>query len=476
MAENTVVDIKEFKALERFKSLATGLFRRNALAAMVGKTFLGNRDLYKELGYKRVLEFTDYNERYARGGIAAKVVDAFASATWRNKPEILSPNNEFIDEFEKLAERIKLYHYFERIDRLAGVGQYGVLLMGARGSAIESPLNHVESANDILFLAPFTQGNADIMTLENDVTSNRFALPKSYRLNMIRETDNLVVKNFPTGQINAHYTRILHVAEGLMEDDIFGTPRMQKVWNYLDDLDKIAGASAEGVWKTVDRGIQFDLDKDMDMDADDEAAFADEIAEHFHGQKRYFKTKGITTTVLGSSIADPRGPFNVVISLISGTTGIPQRVLLGSERGELASSQDERNFNGRVKERQQSYANPLMMRPFIDNLIRIGALPKPERYEIKWPDPSTLTEKEKSDVAARNAQSVRNVSGQAQGHMVMPPRMFAKLYFGLSEDDLVEWDKLVAEDKREKEKKEKKELAAKKPAQPKKVPGPTGTA
>ncbi len=439
-------------SLEKFKTFATGLFQRAKLAAMVGKTFLGNRDLYAELGYKRTLEFSDYSERYVRGGIASKVVDAFASATWRNTPTILSENKKFIKDFETLAERIKLYHYLDRIDRLAGIGQYGVLLIGTRGAGdLSAPLAHVSSPDDILFLAPFTQGNADIITLEDSTSNSRFAMPKEYRLNMIRDTDNLVVKNFPTGQIKVHHSRILHVADGLTEDDIFGTPRMQKVWNYLDDLDKISGASAEGVWQTVNRGIQFDLDKDMDMDEDDEAAFSDEIAEYFHTQKKYFKTKGITANVLGSSIADPRGPFNVVISLISGTTGIPQRVLLGSERGELASSQDERNFNGRVKERQTTFATPLMIRPIIDTFIEIGALPKVE-YKVFWPDPSTLTEKEMSDVAARTAQSVRNVSGQSQGEMVLPPRMFAEKFLRLTKDEMKEWDRLVKEDKLEKEK------------------------
>ncbi len=443
MTENVI-------SLSKFKALATGLFNRANLAAMAGKTFLGNRDLYKEMGYKRTLEFTDFNERYFRGGIASKVVDAFASATWRNKPTIVG-DGTFVEEFEKLAQRIKLYHYLERIDKLAGIGQYGVLLMGTRGAnSLEDPLTKVSSPDNILFLAPFTQGNASILTLERSTSSERFALPKIYRLDMIRETDNLVMKNFPVGKIDAHYTRVLHVADGLTEDDIFGTPRMQKVWNYLDDLDKISGASAEGVWKTVDRGIQFDVDKDMEMSDEDEADFSDEIAEYIHGFKRYFKTKGITANVLGSSVADPKGPFNIAIALISGTTGIPQRVLLGSERGELASSQDERNFNGRVKERQNSFATPIMLRPFIDNLIRIKALPESE-YRIEWPDPSTLTDKELSDVAARNAQSIRNVSGQSQGDMVFPPRMFAEKFLGLSKEELVEWDKLVAEDKAEKE-------------------------
>ena len=60
------------------------------------------------------------------------------------------------------------------------------------------------------------------------------------------------------------------------------------------------------------------------------------------------------------------------MSLIGGTLGIPTRILLGSERGQLASSSDERNFSSRVKERQQSYAEPTMIRAFTNRLKSVG--------------------------------------------------------------------------------------------------------
>ena len=63
---------------------------------------------------------------------------------------------------------------------------------------------------------------------------------------------------------------------------------MEPVWNYLDDLDKIMGGSSEAVWRTVDRGIQFDIDKDADLTSEDEDDFEDEIDEYIHGLQEIY--------------------------------------------------------------------------------------------------------------------------------------------------------------------------------------------
>lgn len=392
-------------------SLASALISRAKWGAFAGTTFEGKRDLYAKLGYKRNLSFEDYYARYVRGGIAGKVVDAFPSATWRNSPIITSNNKEFQKEFEKLAQRLKLFHYLERVDRLSGIGQYGVMLIGlSGGSALENAAPKVNGPDDIIYFSTFAQGNASIFSLEQDASSPDFGLPSLYDVNLFGDLNDIsegLSASTLTGQRKVHASRIIHVAEGLKEDEIFGAPRMERVWNYLDDLDKIIGGSSEAVWLTADRGIQFDVDKDANLQPDDLEDFSDEIDEYMHGMRRFIRTQGITAKVLGSEVPNPTGQFGVVAAALAGTINIPLRVLFGSERGQLASSQDEKNFNGKVKERQKHFAEPLILRPFIDRLQDIGALPQAD-YEIVWPDLSTLTKKDHADVAARVAQSLNH--------------------------------------------------------------------
>jgi hypothetical protein len=53
------------------------------------------------------------------------------------------------------------------------------------------------------------------------------------------------------------------------------------------------------------------------------------------------------------------------MALISAGTGIPQRVLMGSEQGKLAAKQDRANWDNRVTDRQTDFAGPLVLRPFV---------------------------------------------------------------------------------------------------------------
>lgn len=425
------------KVVSLFKAMSS-LVARASLANRLGKTFGGDRDIYLSLGYKKTLEFDDYNERYRRGGIAGRIVDAPAAITWRNEPSLVEIGSTGeITKFEQawvdLATRLQLYHFLERADKVSGIGRYGVLLIGVRGGrALEEPLVGELTPEDIIFLAPYSEDNATIRQFETDASNPRFGLPLMYDLKLSTGLEGFTASN---NMVKVHHSRLIHIAEALVEDDIFGIPRLHRVWNYLDDLDKIMGGSAEGVWQTVNRGIQFDVDKDMELEGDDIIAFEDEIEDYMHGHKRYMRTKGITANVLGSEIPDPRGPFQVVSSLISGVTGMPQRILFGSERGQLASSLDERNWNSRIKERQGKFAETKMIRPMVDKFIQLGVLPE-VKYNIKWPDLNTMSMREVADVAARMGQAIRNISVAmaTEGEPLISAAEVRRLWLGLPDE------------------------------------------
>jgi hypothetical protein len=407
----------------------SAMVQRSRLAQSLGITFGGKRDLYETLGYKKELCYNDYAARYERCGVARRVVEAVASSAWRNSPIVRSDaeNDPFNEAWDELVERLRLFHYLERADKLAGVGRYAIMLVGVSGGAnLKTPISKVNGPENVIYLSVYGEGNADIKEFDLDPASQRFGFPTLYGVKLNGDIRG-GIGNTGITTTDVHYSRVVHLADGLAEDEIFGTPRLKAVWNYLDDMDKVVGGASEAIWRIVDRGIQFNIDKDAEMDPEDDARALEDFEDYVHGNKRYLVTQGVEAKVLGSEMADPRGPFTVLSSLISGTTGIPQRVLFGSERGQLASSQDERNYNSRVKERQVSYAEPTVLRPLIKTFIDINALPKPKgKLVIEWPDLSTQTDRERADVAARYAQAIRNVSGKDTP--AMDPREFVDLF------------------------------------------------
>lgn len=385
----------------------------------VGRSHGGDRDYYAVLGYPKSLEFGDFFARYEREHIASRIVDFPADETWRDIPEILDGTDKegiedtpFTDALNQLAKRLRLYHYCQRADKMAGIGRYGVLLIGIAGNIpLDQPVGALSSPEDIIYLRPYSEFSASIAQMVNDPNDPRYGLPEIYNLSI---AGDLTGEGQRTQRV--HWTRVVHIAEGLLENEVFGRPRLQRVFNLLDDMMKLVGGAAEATWKLMRKGFVLDLDPEANLNAADLASLEEQIDEYDHGLRRFMKTRGMNVMDLGSEVVDPSGPFGLIVDLIAGATGIPQRILLGSERGELASSQDASSWAGRIADRRFNWAEPVILRAVIDRLIEWGALPTPTRteYTVKWKPLFELSETEKATLAetwARGTQIMSQLSG-----------------------------------------------------------------
>jgi len=418
---------------ERLHALTDILLTRSQYASQLGKTYQGDRDIYTAAGYKNELSFSNYKNRFDRQDIAFRVVTAFPAATWVNPPDIFETEDEdetdFEKEWEKVLDSVNVFSYLCRVDKLAGIGQFAVLVIGFDDQGeLSQP---VKKATQILFLQPYVQDKIKITEYETDVKSPRYGLPKMYSIDMSIGKE---AKSTEDGSRNeavntaVHYTRVLHVADNALESDVFGTPRQQVVYNRLEDLDKISAGSAEMFWRGGFQGIAFEMDKDATLTPQAQDDLEDEIENYIHKLTRYIRLQGIEAKPLAVNIADPSSHFDMALQLISGATGIPRRILTGSERGELASSQDKKNWDERVDERRKSFAQPVILEPFIDRLIEVGILPEPkEGYDIKWPDIEALSEKDQADVAKVKTEAICSYVRWGAEMMITPFQYFTKI-------------------------------------------------
>ena len=142
------------------------------------------------------------------------------------------------------------------------------------------------------------------------------------------------------------------------------------------------------------------------------------------------------TATLEQSIADPENIVDTELKLISGASNIPVRILTGSERGELASSQDENNWNHRVDERRLDFAEPLILRAFIDRLIDFGILPRPKNglYTVTWPDLDALSEKEQAEIAKSKTEAIA-MYVKSGASILIPPTFFLTKIMGMSDEE-----------------------------------------
>lgn len=388
------------------RAMSDGLFGggRGRLWNIASKLFNGRRDLYKSLGYKRVLEPADFRSRYRRNAVANRIVKALPKATWRGGAELIDDdaNPDKMTEFEQawfdLNERLNIWDKIYRADVLAGIGRYAIILIGAPGE-LDQPLLNC-GPDEMAYLTPYAEEDATIQLYETDSKNPRFGLPTFYS---VKRT----TMNSPTAQNTAniakqvHWTRVIHIADGLLDDQIFGEPRLECVWNLLDDLEKVTGAGAEAFWKRADGGMQFDLDPTLEFNTESKDALKKQLHEYEHDLRRMLLTRGVKVNNLGSAVSDFSSPVESIISQISAGTGIPQRILMGSERGQLASTQDRSNWDDRATDRRNEYAIPYVVRPIVKRFQELGVLPeaKDKKYEVRFSALRVMDDSQRAEVA-----------------------------------------------------------------------------
>jgi hypothetical protein len=114
----------------------------------------------------------------------------------------------------------------------------------------------------------------------------------------------------------------------------------------------------------------------------------------------------MTAKTLAPQVVDPTPQMERTIDAICIQCRCPKRIFVGSERGELASTQDELMWDERLVYRQMMYLTPNMIVPFINRLIRFGVLPKPIKFSVTWPDMNSLTDMEKADISVKRTMAL----------------------------------------------------------------------
>jgi len=397
----------------------SSLLQRSGLANVLGMSFGGKRSLYDVFGYSKVLRFDDLLAKYHRQDIAARLLEAPSAAIWSNPPTVTATDESWNIAWNNLIQRHNLFFVLNRLDNLAGLGRYSVLFVGFTGEGLkanyEKPISRGSSTTprEVLYFQPYSEPAAHIVKVVGERSDPRFLMPELYDLKPF--INQPAVPGQPTiaqASFRVHASRCLHIAEGALEDTLIGRPRLERLSNRLDDMEKISGGTAETYWLSGNRGMQANIDKEMDLTPDDEKALTDELEEYQHQLRRWIRTRGVEIKSLGENSPDPRGAFDVTLALLAGASGLPQRVMTGAEAGQLASAQDRANWAERIEERRKLFAEPIILWPLIKMLTEAGVLPQPENLKITidWPTAFRLSPLEESSARAQQARSAVNLS------------------------------------------------------------------
>lgn len=413
------------------------------------------RDVGRECGHPEVITMSDYLQMYQRGDVSARVVHVWPEESWSERPQVYETEDPEETRFEKawkdLDLQLSLVPVLYRADILSGIGRFGIILLGLDdGKDLKEPVSLLGTngkftpsgtpTSQLLYLRAFDESCVNVSALETDKSNPRYGMPKSYQILFQDTTLPMDTRQGATtiSGTEVHWSRVLHLADNRISSDIYGEPRMKKVFNRLLDLNKTAGGSGEMFWKGGFPGISLEAMPEVLANSNvvlDKEATRTQLESYQNGLQRYLALVGMTAKSLEVQVADPGPHLDAQLKLIATALAIPWRVFVGSEAAQLASEQDIRTWNRRITRRREDYLSPFVLLPFVRRLIDVSVLPQPKQGPfVAWPDLNTPSDKDKAVVAEGLTNAITNYVATGASEFITPFH-YLTLVLGLSDEE-----------------------------------------
>jgi hypothetical protein len=454
----------------------------NRRGRLPGVSHDGKRDIWSIAGYLpyNSITYQDYRQIYDRT-LGGRIVDKYVQSTWQKPPAISEDegvDTPFTEDTETMAKKFDLWETFSTADTQASIGEFGIILIGLNDQPTDDEGQSIGSGNlskavkpgslkgldDLLYLRPYGQDSIAQIDLNGDPSSPRFGQPEIYTIQFenVDASGGTAISFGETPGLTVHWTRVIHLAEDTLDNSVIGIPKMRRSLNILMEIQKTLAGSAEAYWRIADRGMAVTVDSDATLLKGDLDDIEDQIDEYINGMRRYLTLQDAKVQELGGKDVNPEGMFSVEEKILAATSGIPNRIYFGSERGNLASGQDAKEWAGTISTRQRTYAEPIV-RDLLDRLIVYGVLSSPkggvgdynlgqpnETGIFTWPSILENNPKEEAEIVNVYASSLSSAQTAQVNGVVMSDdevRGFGNLpQTGETQDDMLQREDDMIED------------------------------
>lgn len=343
-----------------------------------------------------------------------------------------------------------------------GPSQYAVAQPGTAAGSVNNPLQTSQPAGqsptqegqsqpagggaeapsfkprvNVRYLCVYAETQVKIKYREKDKSHPRYGKPVMYEITPSKFEGNSSVGGLANydeveGTVDVHWSRIVHAVDNPLLNEVQCLPACQQMVNRILDAAKLYGGSAEMYWLGALPAIIFKTDPSLGGDVDvNLTSLKNEVEKLMNGLQRYARLNGFDAQSLAPTVVDPTPQIDKQLEAICIKLEMPTRVFKGSERGQLASEQDDENWDERVSGVQNNHVTPTYIEPLISRFIELGALPEPKNggFITFWPSMDSLSTKEKANIA-NTLVSVLAAYTQSEAAKIMPPLYLLTNVFG----------------------------------------------
>lgn len=363
---------------------------------------------YKDFGYPQTVTFNLAFDMYTRNGVARAGVDKTVSKTWESLPYL----QEFARDGARKSEAetkleadirqrfadLRLWQRLAECDRRGMVGAYsGLVLRLADNKRLSEAVDTVPGGlRGLVEVIPAWEGQLEVSEWDTNELSPTYGQPTMFRFN---EAAVETGKKQPR-QVAIHPDRVLIWSR---DGTLDGRSTLEPGYNDLLSLEKVVGAGGEGFWKNAKAAPILEVDATANLESMAKAMgvsveeLADKMDEQVGDWQRGFDQllmlQGMKANGLQINLPSPEHFVAAPLQGFAASMSIPIKILVGSQTGERASTEDAGEWARTNMSRRTNEAVPGIM-GLVQRLERFRIFPEKD-WHLAWTDltESSLGEK-----------------------------------------------------------------------------------
>lgn len=377
---------------------------------------------YKDFGWPENVDFKLVYDYYTRNSLANAAVNKTVRKTWQDPPWLLEHPRDGSEGPLKKETRLEkaIRQHFTKIrfwtkvmeaDRRSLVGRYsGLILRIADGKPLSEPLEKVKNGlNALVDVIPAWEGQLRVLKYDTDVNSPNYGEPLMFEYDEGRVGES-GKEGTAQRKLSIHPSRmIIWSIDGSMDQE----SSLKAGINELMSLEKITGAGAEGFWKNAKQAPILEMDKEADIQKMAKAmgitpeqiadVMNEQVGDWQKGFDELLMIQGMTARLPKIELPDPEHFFMNSLQAFAASFDIPLKVLVGTQTGERASSEDASQWNQTCNFRRKNTVIPNVLQ-IVSRLEDCGILKENPEWFVDWTDLTESTMLEKIDRAGKMAK------------------------------------------------------------------------
>lgn len=401
-------------------------YAQRTLAHLIPGAFNGMKhDHYADFGFPIDVDFTLLYQMYSRNSLAKAAVDKTVRKSWQDPPWLLEKPRDGSEGATKKETRLEksIRQHFTKIrfwtkvmeaDRRSLVGRYGAIILRiADGRTMDQPLGTARGGLDALVdIIPVWEGQLRVSQYDTDMSSMDYGEPVMFEYDegQVDSDSRTPHSANKRRKLSIHPSRvIIWSIDGTMDQD----SSLKAGVNDLLTIEKIVGAGGEGFWKNAKQAPILEMDKEADLVKMAKAMgippekIADVMNEQAANWQRGFDEllmlQGMTAKLPKIELPDPEYFYLNAVQSFAASYDIPMKVLVGTQTGERASSEDASQWNQTCNFRRKNTIIPNILQ-IVNRLEACAVLKENPEWFIDWTDLTESTMLEKIDRAGKMAK------------------------------------------------------------------------